>query len=314
MRTVDHAVIRQGMTVDTLINEYGKCGFGAGRVFRAAAVLEEMLSSGCTTYFGLAGAMVAGGMRRVVADLILDSHIDVLVTTGANIVHDLVDAFGAKHHFLDDAEDDVRLREQGINRVYDVYVPDSGFGLLEERLQTCFDSLGREKISVKELLDELGSTITDKGSILYAAHKKGVPIYCPAFPDSVLGLQGWLFNQTKKLEIDLFQDMGDMIDLAFTSKKNGCILIGGGVPKNYILQSMLLKPESGFDYALQITTDTPQFGGLSGATLDEAKSWGKVKPQGDMVTVYGDATIILPLLVAGVRERLGVKANDEKRV
>jgi deoxyhypusine synthase len=119
----------------------------------------------------------------------------------------------------------------------------------------------------------------------------------------MIGLQYWLFSQTNKVTVDAFADMPALMDRCFTAKKAGAMLVGGGVPKNFILQSMLMTP-NGFTYAIQLTGDRPDLGGLSGATLDEARSWGKITEDAQAVTVYGDATITLPVLTAAVMERL----------
>jgi len=119
----------------------------------------------------------------------------------------------------------------------------------------------------------------------------------------MIGLQYWLFSQTKKVTVDAFADMPSLMDRCFTATRAGALLVGGGVPKNFILQSMLMTP-NGFSYAVQLTGDRPDLGGLSGATLDEARSWGKITEEAQAVTVYADATITLPLLVAAVMERI----------
>jgi deoxyhypusine synthase len=128
-------------------------------------------------------------------------------------------------------------------------------------------------------------------------------VYNPAVQDSMIGLQYWLFSQTNKVIVDAFADMPALMDRCFTAKKAGALLVGGGVPKNFILQSMLMTP-NGFSYAVQLTGDRPDLGGLSGATLDEARSWGKITEKAQAVTVYGDATITLPVMAAAVMERL----------
>jgi deoxyhypusine synthase len=135
-----------------------------------------------------------------------------------------------------------------------------------------------------------------------------VPVYCPAIQDSMIGLQAWLYKQMHTLNVDAFADMREIIDICYEAKNPGALLVGGGVPKNYIFQSMLVTHQE-FEYAIQLTMDTPQTGGLSGATLDEARSWGKVSESARSVTVHSDATITLPLLVAAVRSRL---AKDNK--
>ena len=302
--SVKSAKIVSDMTVDELVTEYSGCAFGAGRLAEAVDIYHEMLVSKKTTkFFGLAGAMTPAGMRSIIADLIRDGHIDVLVTTGANMVHDTVEALGL-HHYKDiDCSNDIQLRHECINRIYDVYLPDQHFADLEEFLQRVYAGLPEEKLSIRQVLTEIGNNLYDDSSILKTAAEMGVPIYCPALQDSVMGLQAWLYKEGNPLHVDAFADMHEYMEICYKAESAGVLLLGGGVPKNYILQSMLVTPKS-FDYAIQLTMDRPETGGLSGATLDEAKSWGKVGENAKSVTVYADATITFPIIVAAVRTRL----------
>jgi len=302
--SVKSAKIVPNMTVDELVTEYGGCAFGAGRLAEAVDIYYEMLVSEKTTkFFGLAGAMTPAGMRIIIADLIRDGHIDVLVTTGANMVHDIVEALGLHHYKDTDCSNDIQLRHECINRIYDVYLPDQHFANLEEFLQRVYAGLPEEKLSIRQVLTEIGNNLDDDSSILKTAAEMEVPIYCPALQDSVMGLQAWLYREGNPFHVDAFADMHEYMETCYEAESAGVMLLGGGVPKNYILQSMLVTPKS-FDYAIQLTMDRPETGGLSGATLDEAKSWGKVGENAKSVTVYADATITLPLIVAAVRTRL----------
>jgi deoxyhypusine synthase len=294
---IRHAKITHDMPVSQLVDSFSGCAFGAGRLSEAADIYREMVNDReCTKFFGLAGAMVPAGMRRIVSDLIRDRDIDILVTTGANLVHDIIESLGLHHYKGTDATDDVELKHHAINRIYDVFLPEEHFAKLEEKLQPLFRELP-DKLSITELLSHIGSKLDDDNSILKSAYDTGVPVYCPAIQDSIIGLQAWLYRQTKPLNVDVFADMRGLIDRCYEAKRAGVLIIGGGVPKNFILQSMLVTPKS-FDYAIQLTMDRPEPGGLSGATLDEARSWGKVGENARAVTVYSDATITLPIIVA----------------
>ncbi|WFN36506.1 deoxyhypusine synthase [Methanomicrobium antiquum] len=301
---VIQAKVRAGMTVNELIEEFGKSrAYNAGSLWRAANIYENMLRDEDTVkFFGLSGAMVPGGMGGIVSDLIDKGHIDILVSTGANLTHDTIEAIGCRHYHGTEICDDVLLREEEINRIYDVYLPSDAFVKFEEFLQDTFGKLEKgKKYSIQELTRLIGDNLNT--GILATAAEKNIPVYCPAIQDSMIGLQYWLFNQTGGVTIDAFADMNKLLDACFEAKKAGAMLIGGGVPKNYIFQSMLMTPK-GFDYAVQLTGDRPDLGGLSGATLDEAKSWGKITEEATSQTVYGDASINMPLLVAAVLERL----------
>ena len=296
--------LKPGMSVNELVEAMGKAGaYNGGSLARAADIWERMLRDQDTTkFFGLAGAMVPAGMGGIISDLIRSGHIDVLVSTGANLTHDIIEAIGCQHFHGTAFCNDIELRHDEINRIYDVYLPNEAFEHFEEFMQRVFGELEPgSTISIASLLNHIGER-TPAG-ILHTAARRKIPVYCPAVQDSMIGLQYWLFSQTNQVTVDAFADMPALMDSCFTAKRAGAMLVGGGVPKNFILQSMLMTP-NGFSYAVQLTGDRPDLGGLSGATLDEARSWGKITEEAQAVTVYGDATITLPLLSAAVMERL----------
>jgi deoxyhypusine synthase len=298
------------MTVEELVAGMERCGFGARRLSQAVSIYEEMLTGDYTKFFTLSGAMVPAGMRNIVSGLMRDEHIDVLVTTGANLVHDVVESFSS--HALGTCEaDDAALRSSGLSRIYDLYISDEQFIKFEEVMQETLPE-STKPISGREFLRLLGPKISDPKSILRTAYDCEIPVFCPALPDSMIGLQAWLKGQTTKILVDAFADIKEIVDICYEAKRAGVFIIGGGVPKNFTLQSMLVTPKS-FELAVQLTTDTPEAGGLSGATLSEAVSWGKVSPKARYVTVYGDATITLPLVASATLARLeGKKAGKEK--
>ncbi len=304
-KRVEHIGLRPEMQVDELVEEMSKSGaFSAGRVAKAVEIYHEMLKTSSTIFMGVGGAMVPGGLRRVFVQTINEGLVDVLVTTGANVAHDLIEAFGGYHARGESLADDVKLREQGLSRIFDVYVPQSVFELFEDRIQPMFAEVTKEgaRMSSAELLRRIGSRLDDENSFLKAAVTKNVPVFCPAIADSILGLQAWLYSQEHELCIDCLRDVREMVELASNATKPGAIFLGGGVAKNFIFQSMLLAPKS-FEYAIQITMDRPEHGGMSGAVLEEAKSWGKLAPNAKAVSVIGDATIIFPMVVASVLKR-----------
>jgi len=296
--------VHAGMTVNELMALYeGTGAYNAGSLSKAANIYESMLcDEKATKFVGLSGAMVPGGMGGIISQLIEAGHIDVLVSTGANLTHDTIEAIGCHHFHGTEVCDDVELRDEEINRIYDIYLPDEAFIKFEEFMQGVYGEIpDKTTISISQLLRHIGEHL-DTG-ILATAARKNIPVYCPAIQDSMLGLQFWLYDQMHSVTIDAFADMHVLMDTCFAAEHAGALLIGGGVPKNYIFQSMLMTPK-GFDYAIQLTGDRPDLGGLSGATLDEARSWGKINGDASAQTVYGDATINLPLLVAAVLERL----------
>jgi deoxyhypusine synthase len=302
---VNQLHVKPKMTVNELVMAMGEAGaYNGGSLARAADIWEQMLRDDETTkFFGLAGAMVPAGMGGIVSDLIHAGHIDILVSTGANMTHDIIEAIGCRHFHGTAFCNDIELRHDEINRIYDVYLPNEAFEHFEEFMQEVFGQLEPgSTISISGLLEHIGNNT--KSGILHTAAKNKVPVFNPAVQDSMIGLQYWLFSQTNKVTVDAFADMPALMDRCFSVRKAGAMLVGGGVPKNFILQSMLMTP-NGFTYAIQLTGDRPDLGGLSGATLDEARSWGKITEDAQAVTVYGDATITLPMLAAAVTERLG---------
>ena len=318
---IGHAEVRAGMTVGELADEYGAAGVGAANLHEAVDITEAMFDDDVTVFFSLAGAMVPTGMRAIVADLIRDGYIDVLITTGANLTHDAIEAIGGKHHHGEvtaedktEREHDEQLRDEGVDRIYNVYLPQEFFATFESHLRDeVFPPLEADGVvSIQRLTEELGRAnaavnerddVDEAPGIAAAAYENDVPIYCPAVQDSVLGLQAWMYSQTSDFSLDALADMTPLTDIAYHADEAAAFVVGGGVPKNFTLQTMLVSPDA-YDYAVQLTMDPSNTGGLSGATLDEARSWGKLEKAARNASVYADATITLPLVVAAARERV----------
>ncbi len=301
---VQQVHLKKGMTVGELISVMEKAGaYNGGALTRAVNITTTMMQEEkVTRFFGLAGAMVPAGMGGIVSDLIEQGYIDVLVSTGANLTHDVIEAIGCHHFRGTERCNDVELRHEEINRIYDVFLPNESFISFEDAMQEIYSKIEDGTVlSISDMLRHIGLQL-DSG-ILATAARKNVPVFCPALQDSMLGLQFWLYRQMHKVTVDAFADMNKILDICFNVEKAGGFFVGGGVPKNFILQSMLMTPKA-FSYAVQLTGDRPDLGGLSGATLDEARSWGKVDEDAKTVTVYGDATITLPLIIASAMERM----------
>ncbi len=309
LRYVGQMQLQPGMSVGELVCKMGECGFGAGRVGKAAELVTEMFGDpDCTVFLTLAGALVPGGLRKVIRDLIDLEYVNVLVTTGANMVHDLVEALGYRHLKGTFLAEDKKLKAKNIGRIGDVYIEQRAFQDLEKWMYRVLEDIPEEKrihISAAEILYEMGKRIQDTESILATAARKDVPIICPAFVDSIAGFHLWVFGQDKKLGIDPLLDTGKLMDKVFEAKRAGMIILGGGTPKHFALFANTFR--EGVDLAVQITMDRPEPGGLSGAPLEEAISWSKVKTEGKMATVICDATIAFPLIVAAALENLQKK-------
>jgi len=299
--------LRSGMSVNELTTEMREAGvLGAGKIGEATKLTAEMFSNpDYTVFLTIAGALVPAGLRKIIRDLIDREYVNVVVTTGANMVHDMVEALGHKHERGSFFAEDKKLKDKNIGRIGDIYIHHEAFQHLEKWMFRVLETIPEEKrehMSIAELLFELGKQIKDDDSILATAARKKVPIICPAFIDSIAGFHLWVFGQDKKLVIDPILDVNRLMDVVYEAKKVGIIILGGGLPKHFALFANSFR--EGVDSAVQITMDRPEPGGLSGATLEEAISWGKIKPEGKGVTVICDATIAFPLIVASALENL----------
>jgi len=302
------------MTVNELIQQFSNSGcFGAGRLSTACDIFEQMIRDDeCTIFLAMAGAVVPAGLRTVISDIIRKKLVDVIVSTGANVVHDLIEALGGHHYKGHWLVDDSLLYGYHIYRIYDVFVPEEDFVKLDMVMADMFDEIARENkghtLSSRELAREIGSRLRDSNSILRVAYEANIPVFLPAIRDSEFGLfyrfHMKRHSEDKLLRVDAFKEVSEIVDLAIKSPRLGMIVLGGGVPRNTI-QHAAVTAGKGLDYAVVITMDRPETGGLSGSTLEETVSWGKVKKKAAKVMVIGDALIVFPMMVAAVLERLG---------
>jgi deoxyhypusine synthase len=315
---VKHIKINGTLTVDQLIQQFqGSGSFGAGRLARACNIYEKMLrDKDCTVFLSLSGAVVPAGMRFLITDLIRARLIDVIVSTGASMVHDAIEALGGHHYKGSWTADDRELYRYHIFRIYDVYVPEEDYVRLDYQFSEMYQQIAAERngasLSSNEFAWELGKRLKDPNSILRAAYEENVPIFIPAVRDSEFGYVHLLHasqkNRKNTLKVDAFKDVPLICDICRRSPKNGMVVIGGGVPRNTV-QSAVIAANKGMDYAVVITMDRPETGGLSGSTLRETVSWGKVKGEADKSMVIGDALIIFPIIVASIIERIGADFN-----
>jgi deoxyhypusine synthase len=307
-----------------LIKAFQYTSFQSRNVFKCFEVFRKMLDDpACIIFLGLSGAMIPGGMRRVIRDMIKMKLIDVIVSTGANIFHDLFESFGYRHYVGSEEGDDDALRRHRIVRVYDALMDDHEINQVIHLLSKVPEKLEERVVSSRRYLEVLGSHIKDEGSILKTASQYGVPVFIPALSDSSIGIGLTFLHLQKKvpsegLLIDQIRDSFEIAQLKKMASITGAIYIGGGVPKNYIQQlgpvsELLFKKESGHRYAFQVTTDDPKWGGLSGCTFEEAKSWGKIEKGSNYAAVYMDATVALPLLVGAILQEGKVYRKRKRR-
>jgi len=301
---ITHTSIKKNMTINEMIKEFKNAGFQARKLSQSVDVFLDMIKDKeCVKFLGLAGTLIPGGMRKVICEMVHNNLVDVIVSTGANITHDLIEAFGEKHRFLDSEITDVELQKRGINRIYNIVLPNRGYVILEKKLREILPKLPQKQMSSREFMYELGKRIDDKDSMVKIAADKNIPIFLPSISDSVLGFHIWMYSQDHELIVNTTLDQNEMLDITFGCKKAGALILGGGVPKHYIAMAMQVSPRT-LNYAIQITMDRPEAGGVSGAKLEEAKSWRKVHPKAKTVDLICDVTIALPLIVSCVIDRL----------
>jgi len=296
--------------VKDILEAMAQVSFQGRMLGTAFRIWCEMLAQDAYIFFGLAGAMVPAGMRKVLVFLIENRYLDCLVSTGANLFHDLHETLGRAHYRIDPGTDDHEMRKQRLDRIYDTCAPDKEFLLTDRYIMDFARTLDpAEPLTTPRFFALLGEhTDHDKkeDGILTAAWRHGVPVFCPAIADSSYGIALSVLAEQRGHRV-LFDLVGDVTETArlAAAHRTGIIFVGGGTPKNFIQQSevtvtLLGGQARGHEYAIQITSDAPHWGGLSGCSFPEAQSWGKVAPKARMATVHCDATIALPLLASGL--------------
>ena len=308
MKNVNQIKLSPDMCIENLIDEMEKTKvLGAGRLSKATKLISEIFGDKrYTVFLTLAGPLVPGGLRSLIRFLIAKGYIHGIISTGANVTHDLIESIGIKHKVGDSRASDIILKRSKINRIYDIYIEQKAFEKLEKKVHRILEKIpekARTQISSYELLWEIGKKINDQNSILTTAENMKIPVICPCLQDSILGLHLWTFSQLKPLSLNPFSDLTKLTDMIFDANKVGVIILGGGVPKHHILLASTLR--GGVDTAIQITLDRPEGGGLSGAPLEEAISWSKIKSTDRIVNVIGDVTMIFPIIVLSAIRKIG---------
>ncbi len=282
-------------------------GFVAKKVGIAVNILERMeRDKACVKFLSFPANVIATGCRGVIRDLVKEKLVDIVITTCGTLDHDLARSWKPYYHGNFQI-DDAKLRRAGINRLGNIFVPDESYGLvLEEKMQPILETLwrtGKHEFSSRELIWEFGRRIRSRRSILYWAWKNRIPIYVPGILDGAFGSQVWLFWQDHRdFKLDQLRDEQELADVVFRAKRTGALIIGGGISKHHVLWWNQFR--EGLDYAVYITTAPEWDGSLSGARMREAVSWKKIKERAKYVTVEGDATVLLPLIIGALIERL----------
>jgi len=329
-KKVEHIDITK-YDVRPLVDAMGKTAFQARNLNRAAGIFDMMQQDKDTVVFlTLAGSLISAGLKKVVTDLVQNNMVDAIVSTGANIVdQDFFEALGFFHYQGTPFVDDNVLRELMIDRIYDTYIDEEELRVCDETVAKIAESLEKRPYSSREFIMEMGRYLNEddafansrEGSIVYQCFKKDVPIFCPAFSDSSAGF-GLIHHQFHakgaKLTLDSAADFLELTQIKIAHKESGIFMIGGGVPKNFVqdivvASEILEKDAPMHKYAVQITVADERDGALSGSTLKEASSWGKVETTYEQM-VYSEATIAFPLIAGYAYHKMHWQNRPAKRL
>lgn len=311
LRDVVEHIDMKKFDVVPLVDSMEKMAFQARNLNRAARIYDMMLKdNNCAVILTLAGSLFSAGLKKVVYDMIMNNMVDAIVSTGAIMVdQDFFEALGFKHYVGTPFSDDNQLRDLMIDRIYDTYIDEEELRICDETTGKIFDSMEPKPYSSREFLFEFGRYLEQNGgpkvddSVIWAAYKKNVPIFVPAFSDCSAGF-GFVIHQTnhpeKHVSLDSAKDFLELTKIKLNTKESGIFMIGGGVPKNFtqdivVAADILQENAPMHKYAIQITVADERDGALSGSTLKEASSWGKVETTYEQM-VYSEATIAMPLI------------------
>ncbi len=324
-KKIGHIDIKEFNSIP-LIESFDDMAFQSRNLARACKIYDEMLKDKtCTTILCLAGSLVSAGLKKVIIDLIKHNMIDVVVSTGAIVVdQDFFEGLGFNHYQGFVNADDNELRKLMIDRIYDTFIDERELRICDMTTKNIADSLKPGAYSSREFIYKMGEYLEKNGknleSFVLEAYKKEVPIFCPAFSDSSAGF-GLVFHQTERQEhvsIDSVKDFKELTEIKVKSKETGLLMIGGGVPKNFVQDTVVAADILGVEvpmhkYAIQLTVADERDGALSGSTLKEAKSWGKVDSSYEQM-VFGEATIIFPLLASYAYHKGNWKRRKQRKL
>ncbi|MDR5673475.1 deoxyhypusine synthase [Halalkaliarchaeum sp. AArc-GB] len=295
---------RGELDLGELLDAYATTGFQATHLAEAVDIAERMQEEDATVYLTFTSNIVSSGLRETVAALVREGYVDVIITTSGSLAEDVIKT--AKPFKMGEWDtDEAALREQGINRLGNIFVPSDRYVWLEEYLYDFFDDFFAEETTrtPTAFARELGGTLEDEDSVLKQAADNDVPVYCPALTDSEIGNFLYYYRQGRDDDVDIaiMDDYDSLIEDGMLADTTGLIAVGGGVPKHHAIMTNLFR--GGADYVVYISTGMEGDGSLSGATPEEAVSWGKIKENGTNYTqVEAEATLVFPLLVAAAFE------------
>ncbi len=295
-------------SVDDLVLQMEKAwGFTAGKLAVGVRILERMnRERGCVKFLSFTGNLVATGTRGALKELVKRKLVDVIVTTCGTLDHDIARCW-RNYYRGSFVMNDAKLRDEGINRLGNVLVPNGSYGMIiEKKMGELLESLWKEGIkeaSSSQICCEIGKRICNETSILYWAAKNEIPVFVPGITDGAVGYQIWLFSQDHNFKLNLLKDSGELNNIVYEAKKAGALLVGGGISKHHTLWWNQFR--DGLDYVIYISTADEWDGSLSGARPREAVSWGKISEKAKRIMVEGDASLILPIMVSSLITRLG---------
>ncbi len=321
---IEHIDIRS-FDARPIIEAYGRMAFQARNLNHASAIFNRMLKDdSCSIILTLAGSLFSAGLKNVVTDMIRCNMVDVIVSTGAIIIdQDFFEGIGYRHYLGDCRTDDDQLRRLGIDRIYDTYINEDELRDCDLTVTKIANGLNKRSYSSREFIKEMGIYLEKHypkvNSVILEAYRHDVPIFVPAFSDSSAGF-GLILHQRQNtgehVAIDSVKDFRELTEIKITSQDTGLFMVGGGVPKNFaqdiVVATDILGDERPMHkYAVQITVADERDGGLSGSTLKEASSWGKVD-KGFEQMVWGEATLVLPLMISDAYHRGNWKQRSRK--
>ena len=323
-KPVEHIDITSFDTRD-IISSMEKMSFVSRETANAANIYNEMLKDkDCTIFLTLAGSTSAAGCMHIYRDMIRYNMVDAIVATGASIIDmDFFEALGFKHYQGSQFQDDNELRKNYIDRIYDTYIDENELQKCDKTICEIADKLEVKSYTSREFIVEIGKYLKKnskkKDSLIETAYDNNVPIFCPAFTDSSAGF-GLVMHQEKNPEkhitIDSIREFRELTEIKIQSKGSGLFMIGGGVPKNFIQDTVICAELLGKDvdmhkYAIQITVADSRDGACSSSTLKEASSWGKVNTTKEQM-VFAEATSVLPLVISDAYHRGEWKKRSKK--
>ena len=295
--------INANTNLEDLISQFGEAGgFVASKISTATSIMKNMQEGPCTKFLSFPADIMATGTRGLLRQLVENDMVDVIVTTCGTLDHDIARILADYYHG-DFAMDDQQLREEGVNRLGNVLVPDDSYGIpIENWMQPILEELysKESKWIPWKIWHELGLRLADENngseSLLAICAKKNIKVFVPGPTDGAVGSQLWLFWQSHKdFTLDIFAEEHELSDIVHDANSTGALMVGGGISKHHTIWWNQFR--DGLDYAVQVTTAPEWDGSLSGARVREAVSWGKVRPKARRITVEGDATVLLPLIL-----------------